>query len=59
MGFNFFKQNIQIDALSFTLDCCTVALNDDIILVIGLVFLEAYHRIVDLNNKTLSLKMAV
>lgn len=53
MGFKLCKQKIQIGALSFTWDCCAVAMNDDII--IGLDFLEAHHGIVNLNNKTLSL----
>lgn len=53
MGFKFCKQKIQIGALSFTWDCCAVAMNDDTI--IRLDFLEAHHGIVNLNNKTLSL----
>lgn len=53
MGFKLCRQKFQIGTLSFSWDCCAVAMNDEII--IGLDFLQAHHGIVNLNNKTLSL----
>lgn len=55
MGFKLCRQKFQIGTLSFSWDCCAVAMNDEII--IGLDFLQAHHGIVNLNNKTLSLSL--
>lgn len=53
LGYKLCNQKLHIGPLSFSWDCCAVAMNDDII--IGLDFLEAHHGILDINNKTLSL----